>query len=132
MRDVLRVVGGCLIDQGRVLLAQRPLHKSDGGLWELPGGKVERGEEDAEALRRELKEELGIDVEVGAELGRVQVPLLDRDLLLVAYHVPHWRGRPQALEAPALRWLARAELEQIACPPADRPLLDRICAFLPT
>jgi 8-oxo-dGTP diphosphatase len=126
MREVLKVVAGCLIAEGRVLLAQRPFHKADGGLWELPGGKVEAGEGDAEALRRELKEELGIDVEVGPELGRVQLPLRDRDLLLVAYHVPIWRGRPTPLEAPALRWLAASELTLISCPAADRPLLTQV------
>lgn len=131
-RGIVRVVAGCLIAEGRVLLAQRPLHKADGGLWELPGGKVEPGEGDAEALRRELKEELGIEVEVGPEVGRVQLPLLDRDLLLVAYLVPVWRGAPAALEAPALEWLSADQLDQVACPAADRPLLVRVRALLPT
>lgn len=126
------MVAGCLIAEGRVLLAQRPLHKAEGGLWELPGGKVEPGEGDAEALRRELKEELGIEVEVGPEVGRVQVEFPERDLLLVAYHVPDWRGSPEALEAPALEWLTADQLDRVACPPADRPLLDLVQALLRT
>ena len=63
------VVAGALISNGALLVAQRARPPELAGLWELPGGKVTPGESDAAALARELREELGVDVEVGARLG---------------------------------------------------------------
>lgn len=126
--QAIRVVAGVLLRGEQVLLAQRPLHKADGGRWELPGGKVEAGEGDRVALARELFEELGVEVVVGPPLGTVFLPA--RGLSMAAYLVPSWRGEPQALEAPALRWLQADALLELDCPLADRPLLPMIAAHL--
>src|SRR5690606_37599200 len=73
--ESIRVLAGVIERRGELLLCQRPLHKRHGGLWEFPGGKVEPGEEDLDALRRELAEELGVEVlDVGTPEQVVQDP----------------------------------------------------------
>ena len=119
----LLVVAAALTDRsGRVLVAQRPAHRRHGGLWEFPGGKVEPGETPAAAVAREVREELGIaigDVEsVGfAESGG------DPPIVLLLYRCTAWEGRPAALDAAAIRWVATAALGDLAMPPADRRLV---------
>jgi 8-oxo-dGTP diphosphatase len=120
----LRVVAGLLFDAaGRVLLAQRPAGREDAGLWEFPGGKLEADESAFAALRRELIEELGIEIASGAPLIRVPQRQPRRLLWLDAIEVRDWCGEPRALEAQALRWLAPADIDPSALPAADRPIL---------
>jgi 8-oxo-dGTP diphosphatase len=108
------VVGAVLRDgDGRVLAARRA---SPPG-WELPGGKVEPGESERAALVRELREELGVAVEVGARVGP-DVPI-GRDLLLRAWTAVLTDGEPTALEHAELRWLTPDELHSVAWLPAD-------------
>jgi 8-oxo-dGTP diphosphatase len=112
------VVGAVLRDGGgRVLAARRA---SPPG-WELPGGKVEPGESEPAALVRELREELGVAVEVGSRVGP-DVPI-GPDLLLRAWTAVLTAGEPTALEHAELRWLAEDELDSVAWLPADRPVV---------
>ncbi len=106
-------------DRGHVLIAQRPLGKQHAGLWEFPGGKIEPGETALLALRRELREELGIDVVSAVRLMSVIEPHDDFDLHLHAWRVLDFRGRPRAIEALALRWSAPEALPIDRMPPAD-------------
>lgn len=126
----LRVVAAVLHRDGRVLAARRPAHKSQGGLWELPGGKVEPGEGDATALERELAEELGVRVAVGATLAQAVHTYPEKTVRLVALACTLVRGEPQALEHQALRWLGSAELHLVEWAPADLPLLPAVRALL--
>jgi len=120
----LRVAAGLLFDGGgRVLLAQRPDRREDGGLWEFPGGKLEAGETAFEALRRELSEELGIDITSGQPLIRVPQRQSRRLLWLEAIEVHGWRGEPRGLEGQALRWVLPEDIDPAALPAADRPIL---------
>jgi 8-oxo-dGTP diphosphatase len=113
------VVAGALIDSGMVLVAQRARPPELAGRWELPGGKVGPGETDAAALVRELAEELGIDVSVGARLGD-DVALGDATTLR-AYLVTQTCGRiAHAHDHRALRWVGAAELDSLDWVPADR------------
>jgi 8-oxo-dGTP diphosphatase len=112
------VVAGALISGGTLLVAQRERPTELAGLWELPGGKVAVGESDAAALVRELEEELGVEVTVGARLGR-DVALNDR-MTLRAYVVTKTGGTVQPRDHRALRWVTADELDGLAWVPADR------------
>jgi 8-oxo-dGTP diphosphatase len=128
-RPLLLVVAAALIDpQGRVLIAQRPLHKQLGGLWEFPGGKVEPGERPEAALVRELKEELDVIVEPDAldPFAFASHAYQDFHLLMPLYTARDWRGAPVAQEAPALVWVKPGDLRQYKMPPADDVLVDRL------
>lgn len=112
------VVAGALFVDGKLLLAERAHPPELAGYWELPGGKVEPGEEPRAALARELREELGIDVRVGQRIG-ADVPLRPA-MVLRAYRVDLVSGTPQALEHGGVRWVDAAELAQVRLVPADQ------------
>lgn len=125
----LLVVAAALVrNDGRVLVQQRPTDRRHGGLWEFPGGKVEAGEAPETALARELGEELGIVVAPGdlVPLAFSSDPAGARSLVLLLYRLTVWSGEPQAIEAPAIRWLRRAELVDLPMPPADLPLIPAL------
>ena len=131
--SILLVVAAALIDSGgRVLLQQRASHRSMPGLWEFPGGKVERGETPEAALVRELDEELGVAVDPAAlePVAFASEALGDRHLLLLLYSTLTWEGEPQPLDASALRWATAAEMRELPMPPADMPLVDALERFL--
>ena len=100
------------------------------GRWEFPGGKVEPGETDADALARECREELGVRVKVGARVGP-DVPLAHGRALLRVFAVTLLDGDvPRALEHAAMRWLAVDELDSVPWLPADRPIVAELPALL--
>lgn len=132
-KRLVLVAAAALTDpHGRVLLAQRPLHKSLGGLWEFPGGKVEPGESPEAALIRELEEELAVSVEPDAldPFAFASHTYDSFHLLMPLYVVRRWQGEPQALEAQALAWALPAEMGAYPMPPADLPLVARLQAGL--
>ena len=120
------MVAAALVDgEGRVLLQRRAAGRAMAGLWEFPGGKVEPDERPEAALARELKEELGIEVDLGA-LSPAAFASADnggRHMLLLLYLCRQWRGEPRALDAAELAWVRTAEMAQLAMPPADEPLI---------
>jgi 8-oxo-dGTP diphosphatase len=122
----LVLVAACaLIDpDGRVLIAQRPPGKSMAGLWEFPGGKVEEGESPEAALIRELREELGIDVQAAclAPFTFASHTYPNFHLLMPVYVCRRWDGIPQAIEAQAIKWVRPRDLPEFPMPPADAPL----------
>jgi 8-oxo-dGTP diphosphatase len=121
----LHVVAGVLYDSvGRVLLAQRPAGKFMAGKWEFPGGKLKAGETEAAALKRELAEELGVDVLECAALLRLEHQYPDRQVSLSVWSVGQYRGSAAGLEGQALRWVAPAELFGEDLLPADWPIVD--------
>jgi len=124
--NLLLVSAVALIDdQGRVLVQQRSRGRSMAGLWEFPGGKVEPGETPEHALVRELREELGIDVDPDTLSPAVfgSEPLGDAQLLLLLYLCREWRGTPVALDADGLQWILPGDLRTLAMPPADIPMI---------
>ncbi|WP_241215080.1 (deoxy)nucleoside triphosphate pyrophosphohydrolase [Sphingomonas sp. S-NIH.Pt15_0812] len=131
--DIMIVVAAALIDAtGRILVQQRPLAKAHGGLWEFPGGKVEPAERPEAAIARELSEELGIQVEMGAlePVSFVAGGEPDRPLLLLLYACDRWVGQPAALDAVALHWDIPEALAALPMPPADYPLAAALARWL--
>ncbi len=129
----LFVVAAALIDgDGRILVQQRPAGKAMAGLWEFPGGKVEEGELPEAALIRELREELSIDVEQAclAPACFASEAVGERHMILLVYICRKWRGIPQALEAPAIRWVRPLDLHALEMPPADKPLVGLLDALI--
>lgn len=125
MKTVL-VSAIALVDpEGRVLLAQRPEGKSLAGMWEFPGGKVEPGETPEECIRREIREELGVELceNCFAPVTFVSHRYEDFHLLMLLYVARKWEGIPQSLESQALCWKRPGEMQQLPMPPADIPLV---------
>ena len=109
--DVVHVAAAALVDDdGRVLLARRADEAHQGGLWEFPGGKLERDESIDDGLRRELHEELGIDIVSHRPLIRVRHDYDDRSVLLDVHRVDAGRGEPHGREGQPLAWVAVDEL----------------------
>ena len=110
-------------DDGRVLIAKRADDKHQGGLWEFPGGKVEEGEAIADALARELREELGITVRAARPLIRIPYDYPDQRVLLDVWEVSRFDGEPHGAEGQPLAWVAPRELAEYAFPAANAPIV---------
>ena len=121
---VVEVAAAAISDpRGRVLLARRTVGRDLAGLWEFPGGKRERGETSEQALIRELREELGIEVRPGAPLIAVPQAYPTKRLRLDVRHVSAWKGVPKGQEGQALAWVPLHRLASYAMPPADIPVV---------
>ena len=120
----IHVVAAVITDaRGRILLARRTEGRDLAGLWEFPGGKCEPGESPEQALIRELQEELGITVQVGAALINVPQLYPDKRLRLDVRRVTSWQGTPRGVEGQALAWVAPEKLVRYRMPPADQPVV---------
>jgi A/G-specific adenine glycosylase len=110
--------------RGRFLVAQRPERGLLGGLWEFPGGKIEPGEDAPACIRRELREELGIEVEVGPLLLVVRHAYSHFKLEMHVHLARRTRGRPRALECADFRWLKPEEMRRLPFSGADLKVLE--------
>ncbi|MBD3239034.1 MAG: NUDIX domain-containing protein [Chitinivibrionales bacterium] len=118
----IRVVCAVVEREGKLLAAQRGPGSTHSGLWELPGGKIRSGENPADALRRELLEELGVRAEVLGEMGRYCHAYADFSIELIALHC-RFHGEITCTEHSAIRWVAPSEVESLAWTAADIPLV---------
>ena len=109
---------------GKILLAQRPQHADQSGMWEFAGGKVEPGESQPEALVRELREELGIEAVVGRYIASHQREVSGRLIHLHAWHVPSYQGELKVYEHQYIVWCSPEEALRYPLAPADIPLLE--------
>lgn len=125
MKTVI-VTAGVIIEQKKVLVAKRKEGSLRGGLWELPGGKAREGEDPRDALRRELKEELDIDVEPEGILEVVFHSYPEYPILLLAYRCRIKKGVPKPIGCQDLRWVGLEELNRLAMSPADEPVRSRM------
>jgi A/G-specific adenine glycosylase len=110
-------------EDGRFLIAKRKSDQMLGGLWEFPGGKVEKGESVTDCIIRELKEELGIGVEVGEHAVRVLHTYSHFKLEMEVYHCTWRSGEPAALDCAGFRWVRRAECDDLPFSKADLKVL---------
>jgi len=131
VQDCQRVVAAVLVDRlGQVLIAQRPPGKWQAGRWEFPGGKLEPGEDEAAAVRRELAEELGVRVEAAERLTEITHAYPDRRVAIGLWLVLRHEGEPCGLDGQALRWVSPASLETCDLLEADLPMLPALRAAL--
>ncbi len=123
----LRVVGAVLVEGARILAARRAPHTRDAGRWEFPGGKVEPGESPQQALARELREELGIEAEVGWLIGRGHGSAGERELHLDCYWArPTGPAPTTSTDHDRLEWLEPAQLPARDWAAPDVPILLEI------
>jgi 8-oxo-dGTP diphosphatase len=118
------VVGAAIVEGGRLLAAQRAEPPELMGGWELPGGKVDPGEDEHDALVRECDEELGVKIAIGRRVGG-DWPLSGGYVLRV-WLATLAAGRPEAREHLALRWLAPGDFSSVAWLPADLPIVAAV------
>jgi len=123
----LEVVAAMIVRDGMLLLAQRGPQGDQPGLWEFPGGKVDAGENQQQALKRELQEELAIDAVIGSYIASESRVIGERKINLHAWLVTDFCGEPTASCHQALAWVEPEDAFSLALAPADIPLLE---AFL--
>ncbi|UXI67706.1 Nudix family hydrolase [Tahibacter amnicola] len=124
---MIHVVAAALVDaEGRVLLAQRPVGKHLAGYWEFPGGKVEPDEPPLQALRREILEEIGVEIGTAESLIRIPWHYPGKSILLDVYRVREFHGEPRSCEGQPLKWVPTAALDIHEMPPADHPVINAL------
>ena len=126
MRNITEVVAALIWRDGEFLICQRPAHKARGLLWEFVGGKVEAGETREEALIRECREELAVELRVGDVFMEVLHEYPDITVQLSLFHATIAAGEPRKLEHEDIRWITPAEISQYDFCPADVEILERI------
>ncbi len=117
---------GVIEEQGRVLVQKRPEEAMLGGLWEFPGGKAEPGEALPDACRREIQEELGVEVEVGEAVAQIEHAYSHFKITLHAFRCRITAGEPVHHAAQPVRWVAIDDLGGLAFPRANRHLIDTL------
>ncbi|HXC62316.1 MAG TPA: 8-oxo-dGTP diphosphatase MutT [Nitrospiria bacterium] len=122
----IQVAVALIQHDGRYLIAQRLNASPLGGYWEFPGGKCMPGESYEDCLRREMREELGVEVEVLGLYRVIEHAYPDRTVLLYFYRCRIMSGEPQALGSQEIRWAKREELGQYRFPPANEKLIQEL------
>lgn len=125
----INVVAAVIMKEGRVFATQRGYGEFKDG-WEFPGGKVEAGESPEEALRREIREELEVEVNVGDLIDTIEYDYPAFHLSMKCYACTIAGGSPHLLEHEAARWLSADQLDSVAWLPADITLIPKIAELL--
>jgi 8-oxo-dGTP diphosphatase len=125
-RQTYVAAGILLAGDGRVLVTERTGDHSFAGLWEFPGGKIEDGEDSLSALRRELGEELGIEVLEQSLFMSLDHDYADRSVSIDFYLIRHWRNTPEGRDGQALKWIRPEELAEDLLLPADAPVIEAL------
>ncbi|BDX20855.1 NUDIX hydrolase [Polynucleobacter sp. TUM22923] len=134
-RPITEVAAGILLDsEGRYLLGQRPEGKPYAGYWEVPGGKIEIGESVFDALKRELQEELGIDIDASEELTVLEYDYPHAYVRLHVSVIRQWSGTPTGCEGQQLSWQLLSDQAPSVEPllPAAWPMLEKLRGLLKT
>lgn len=124
----MRVAVAIITDeQDRILITQRPYHVAHGGCWEFPGGKLEPDEIAEHALIREIKEELGLEIQQYHFLGEIHHQYSDKQVHLIIFQITQFKGNPSCLEGQLnLRWSKTEELNYQEFPEANRGIFNLI------
>ncbi|MFX4260792.1 8-oxo-dGTP diphosphatase MutT [Pelotomaculum propionicicum] len=122
--EEIAVAAAVIRNNGKVLIAQRPECSHMGLKWEFPGGKIEPGEDAAACLKREIREELDLEIEVGRELMVVEHKYRDRKVIMRCHWCRYLRGEAKALECRSFKWVSAGEMKSFDFAEADRPVVD--------
>ncbi len=128
MKRVHVAVGVILDPDNHVLLAKRPEHLHQGGKWEFPGGKVEANESTTDALVRELKEEVNLDINDTEPLMTISHDYPDKQVLLDIHTVKSFSGEAKGLEGQLVEWVALADIESYEFPEANKAIVEALKA----
>jgi len=110
--------------QGKVLIDRRKTEGEMGGLWEFPGGKIEANETIEACIRREIKEELGIEINVGDRLTSITHTYKTFKVTLYVHDCLHLSGEPQPLESTEINWVEPAQMNQYQFPQANQKIIN--------
>jgi 8-oxo-dGTP diphosphatase len=125
----MRIVTAAIVEKdGRILIARRAPGGALAGKWEFPGGKLEEGETPEQCLYRELREEFGIESEVGDLVASSTFDYVHGSIELLAFRVRHTSCTFVPTVHDALEWVSRAELCTYDFAPADMPIVDKLVA----
>ena len=124
--EPVQVAAALIVHEGRYLLTRRKADVHLGGLWEFPGGKREPGESLEECLRRELREELGIEITEPSPFQVIRHAYPEKTVELHFFRCSIKDGQPRPLGCDALQWVPPEELARVPLPPADRPLVEAL------
>lgn len=124
---MINVVAAVIKDEnGKILITQRNLKKAQGGLWEFPGGKIEPNETRENAIVREIKEELDIDIEVKSYLSEKVFNYPEKNINLIALECKKINGEIRLLEHEDYKWISKNELDNFQFAPADLFIIEKI------
>ena len=124
---MINVVAAVIKDEnGKILITQRNLQKDQGGLWEFPGGKIEPNETREDAIIREIKEELDIDIKADNYLEEKVFNYPEKDINLIALKCSKINGKIKLLEHEDYRWVDNSELEKFEFAPADIFIAEKL------
>ncbi|MGB7440054.1 MAG: 8-oxo-dGTP diphosphatase MutT [Coleofasciculaceae cyanobacterium] len=123
-----KIIGVAVIKnlEGQILIDRRLPKGEMGGLWEFPGGKVESGETIEECIKREIKEELGIEIEVAEHLITINHTYSSFHITLTVHHCRHLTGVPQPLECDEVRWVTIDQIDQFTFPKANIEIINAL------
>lgn len=123
---MIEVVAGVIYKNNKFLIAQRNFKKAQGGLWEFPGGKVEKNESYENALIREIKEELNADIEVNEYIGENIHHYPEKGIKLIFYKAKLLSKKVELLEHESCKWITKDEKDKFEFAGADKVLFDLI------
>jgi len=126
---VIEVSAALVFHDGKILITQRHAKSHLGGLWEFPGGKREPDETSEQCLVRELREELGIEVEVGALFEEITHTYPEKTVRLKFFVCKWISGTPRTLDCAAFQWVGKTDLADFDFPAADARLLEKLRAY---
>ncbi|MFT6389900.1 MAG: 8-oxo-dGTP diphosphatase [Cellvibrionaceae bacterium] len=127
MKKTVHVVVGVVINKDKqILIAKRPMNTHQGGLWEFPGGKVEAGEDVFDALKREFREEVAIEITMANPLMEINHDYGDKAVLLDIWLCNQFDGTAIGLEGQQIKWIELANIEQYAFPEANKAIILRL------
>ena len=127
MSQRVHVAVGVIVNpKGEILIAKRPEHLHQGGKWEFPGGKVEKGETVEQALRRELKEEVNIDVLATKPFMDIQFDYPDKSVFLDVHKVMSFAGCAKGLEGQKVLWVAKEQLVNFEFPDGNISIVEKL------